>query len=169
MINEIEYKSAMRILKRLTNRYKVVIDEDSQEYTNLYIYIIEILNSDRIWQRKYQRIWTAVKYRCIKASKQKDIIPIQFEQLNDDEYYNNEQDSAEDLLFREYVIEVLDNILTPREQRCVKMYYGFEDGCYTLREISEYYDVPINRVRIYLNRGIRKLRKCVNCRELLYN
>lgn len=51
------------------------------------------------------------------------------------------------------------NILSPREQKILRMHYGFEEPAKTLKEIGELYDVTGSAIGIVEKRAIQKLRK----------
>jgi RNA polymerase sigma factor (RpoD-like family) len=65
-----------------------------------------------------------------------------------------------EMMMRQDILEVLDNILTQREKEIVAMRYGLVTGePYTLEEVSRLFDLSRERVRQIQNKAMRKLRR----------
>ncbi len=65
-----------------------------------------------------------------------------------------------EMMMRQDILEVLDNILTEREKEIVAMRYGLVTGePYTLEEVSGLFNLSRERVRQIQNKAMRKLRR----------
>lgn len=65
-----------------------------------------------------------------------------------------------EMMMRQDILEVLDNILTEREKEIVAMRYGLVTGePYTLEEVSTLFNLSRERVRQIQNKAMRKLRR----------
>jgi RNA polymerase sigma factor (RpoD-like family) len=65
-----------------------------------------------------------------------------------------------EMMMRQDILEVLDNILTQREKEIVAMRYGLVTGePYTLEEVSSLFNLSRERVRQIQNKAMRKLRR----------
>lgn len=65
-----------------------------------------------------------------------------------------------EMMMRQDILEVLDNILTEREKEIVALRYGLLTGePYTLEEVSSLFNLSRERVRQIQNKAMRKLRR----------
>ena len=80
-------------------------------------------------------------------------------QFIEDEDTKSPEESATDQLLKEHVGEMLD-ILTPREQKILRMRFGLEDGrTHTLEEVGQEFGVTRERIRQIEAKALAKLRK----------
>jgi len=77
----------------------------------------------------------------------------------EDEESDSPEESATAQLLKEHVNEMLD-ILTPREQRILRMRFGLDDGrTHTLEEVGQEFGVTRERIRQIEAKALTKLRK----------
>ncbi len=80
-------------------------------------------------------------------------------QFIEDEDTKSPEESATDQLLKEHVGQMLD-ILTPREQKILRMRFGLEDGrTHTLEEVGQEFGVTRERIRQIEAKALAKLRK----------
>ncbi len=84
----------------------------------------------------------------------------------EDEDSDTPEESATQQLLKEHVNVMLD-ILTPREQKILKMRFGLEDGrTHTLEEVGQEFGVTRERIRQIEAKALAKLRKNRESRDL---
>lgn len=84
----------------------------------------------------------------------------------EDEESDTPEESATQQLLKEHVNVMLD-ILTPREQKILKMRFGLEDGrTHTLEEVGQEFGVTRERIRQIEAKALAKLRKNRESRDL---
>lgn len=84
----------------------------------------------------------------------------------EDEESDTPEESATQQLLKEHVNTMLD-ILTPREQKILKMRFGLEDGrTHTLEEVGQEFGVTRERIRQIEAKALAKLRKNRESRDL---
>jgi RNA polymerase primary sigma factor len=77
----------------------------------------------------------------------------------EDEDSDTPEESATAQLLKEHVNEMLD-ILTPREQKILRMRFGLDDGrTHTLEEVGQEFGVTRERIRQIEAKALTKLRK----------
>lgn len=77
----------------------------------------------------------------------------------EDEESDTPEESATQQLLKEHVNEMLD-ILTPREQKILRMRFGLDDGrTHTLEEVGQEFGVTRERIRQIEAKALTKLRK----------
>ncbi|MEX0749064.1 MAG: RNA polymerase sigma factor RpoD [Candidatus Saccharimonadales bacterium] len=84
----------------------------------------------------------------------------------EDEESDTPEEAATQQLLKEHVNVMLD-ILTPREQKILKMRFGLEDGrTHTLEEVGQEFGVTRERIRQIEAKALAKLRKNRESRDL---
>lgn len=84
----------------------------------------------------------------------------------EDEESDTPEEAATQQLLKEHVNIMLD-ILTPREQKILKMRFGLEDGrTHTLEEVGQEFGVTRERIRQIEAKALAKLRKNRESRDL---
>ncbi|MBI4101258.1 RNA polymerase sigma factor RpoD [Candidatus Microgenomates bacterium] len=87
-------------------------------------------------------------------------------QFIEDEESESPEESATAQLLKEHVNDMLD-ILTPREQKILKMRFGLEDGrTHTLEEVGKEFGVTRERIRQIEAKALTKLRKNRDSKDL---
>ena len=78
----------------------------------------------------------------------------------EDNVTQSPESQMNEMMMRQDILEVLDNILTEREKEIVAMRYGLITGePYTLEEVSSLFNLSRERVRQIQNKAMRKLRR----------
>lgn len=61
---------------------------------------------------------------------------------------------------RKFLLQIIETILSPREEKVIRMRYGFETGEYmTLEEVSKRFSVSRERIRQVEDRALTKIKK----------
>jgi RNA polymerase primary sigma factor len=116
-----------------------------------------------------EKIEQMLEYARIPVSLDKPVGEDGDSQLGDfieDEDSESPTDRVSQVLLREQLLEAIDS-LPPREQRILRLRYGFQDGqMYTLAEIGQRLGITRERVRQLEAQALGRLRKPESLHEL---
>jgi RNA polymerase primary sigma factor len=116
-----------------------------------------------------EKIEQMLEYARIPVSLDKPVGEDGDSQLADfieDEESESPTDRVSQVLLREQLLEAIDS-LPPREQRILRLRYGFQDGqMYTLAEIGQRLGITRERVRQLEAQALGRLRKPESLQEL---
>jgi RNA polymerase primary sigma factor len=116
-----------------------------------------------------EKIEQMLEYARIPVSLDKPVGEDGDSQLGDfieDEDSESPTDQVSQVMLREQLLEAIDS-LPPREQRILRLRYGFQDGqMYTLAEIGQRLGITRERVRQLEAQALGRLRKPESLQEL---
>jgi RNA polymerase primary sigma factor len=116
-----------------------------------------------------EKIEQMLEYARIPVSLDKPVGEDGDSQLGDfieDEESESPTDQVSQVMLREQLLEAIDS-LPPREQRILRLRYGFQDGqMYTLAEIGQRLGITRERVRQLEAQALGRLRKPESLQEL---
>jgi RNA polymerase primary sigma factor len=116
-----------------------------------------------------EKIEQMLEYARIPVSLDKPVGEDGDSQLGDfieDEESESPTDKVSQVMLREQLLEAIDS-LPPREQRILRLRYGFQDGqMYTLAEIGQRLGITRERVRQLEAQALGRLRKPESLQEL---